>query len=60
MEDRISGFEDKIDIKDKPEEYIEKRLKSCERNMQEHCDSIKRQNLQIWALKEKRCKPKET
>jgi hypothetical protein len=33
MEDRISGLEDKIDIKERTEEFIDKRLKSCERNM---------------------------
>jgi hypothetical protein len=34
-------------------------FKSCERNMQELSDSIKRPNLRTWALKkEKRCKPK--
>jgi hypothetical protein len=31
MEDRISGLEDKTDIKEKS---LEKRLKSCERTMQ--------------------------
>jgi polyhydroxyalkanoate synthesis regulator phasin len=36
VEDRISGLEDKIDIyKKKPEESLSKRLKTCERNMQE-------------------------
>jgi hypothetical protein len=35
VQDRISGFEDKIDIKEKknPEELLDKILKSCERNM---------------------------
>jgi hypothetical protein len=35
VEDEISAPENKIDIKEKTE-YIEKRLQSCERNMQEH------------------------
>jgi hypothetical protein len=30
VEDRISGFKDKIDIKEKTEEYLEKRLKRSE------------------------------
>jgi chromosome segregation ATPase len=45
VEDRISGCEDKIGTKEKTEEFLDKRLKSCERNMQELCDSIKRPNL---------------
>jgi hypothetical protein len=32
VKDRISGLEDKIDIKEKTEELLEKRLKSSERN----------------------------
>jgi hypothetical protein len=44
MEDRISGLEDKTDIKEKTE-LLDKILKSCERNMQELSDSIKRPNL---------------
>jgi hypothetical protein len=42
--DRNSGLKDKIDVKEK-EELLVKKLKSCERNMQELTDSIKRQNL---------------
>jgi chaperonin cofactor prefoldin len=44
VEDRISGFEYKIDIKEK-KEFLDKRLKRCERNIQELCNSIKRPNL---------------
>jgi hypothetical protein len=40
----MSGLEDYIDIK-ATDEYIEKRLKYYERNMQELCNSIKRPNL---------------
>jgi hypothetical protein len=50
VEDRISGLEDKIDIKEKNkqiEEFLGKRLKSCERNMKE----LKRPNLQIMDIK---------
>jgi hypothetical protein len=42
-EDRISEFEDKMEIKGKTEELLVKQLKSCERNMQELNDSIKDQ-----------------
>jgi chromosome segregation ATPase len=52
VEDRISGLEDKIDIKEKVEELLGKKLKSCERNMQELSSSIKRLNLKIMGLKE--------
>jgi hypothetical protein len=50
VEDRISGLENKIDIKERTEEYIDKRLKSCERNMQEL--SIKRPNPRIMGIEE--------
>jgi hypothetical protein len=46
-EDRISGLEDKIEIKGKAEEISVKQLKSCERNMQELSYSIKTPNLRI-------------
>jgi chromosome segregation ATPase len=46
-EDRISELEDEIEIKVKTEELLVKQLKTCERNMQELPDSIKRQNLRI-------------
>jgi TolA-binding protein len=42
-EDRISEPEDKIEIKGKTEELLLKQLKTCERNMQELTDNIKRQ-----------------
>jgi hypothetical protein len=46
VEDRISGHEEKIDIKErKKEEILDERLKSCKRNTQELSDSIKRSNL---------------
>jgi hypothetical protein len=41
VEDRISGIKDKIDIKEKTEEFLDKRLKSSERNAQELSNSIK-------------------
>jgi hypothetical protein len=46
MEDIISECKDKIEIKEKEtEEILVKQLKSCERNMEELSDSIKRPNL---------------
>jgi hypothetical protein len=45
VEDGIPGLEDKIDIEGKIEEFLDKRLKSCKRNIQELCDSIKRSYL---------------
>jgi chromosome segregation ATPase len=52
VEDRISELEDKIEIKEKPEEPLVKQLKSCERDMQELSDSIKRPNLRIMDIEE--------
>jgi septal ring factor EnvC (AmiA/AmiB activator) len=51
-EDRISEFEDKIEIEGKTEELLVKQLKYCERNMQELTDSIKRPNLRIMGIEE--------
>jgi predicted DNA-binding antitoxin AbrB/MazE fold protein len=51
VEDRISGFKDKKDIK-KTEDYLEKRLQIYERNMQKFCDSIETPNLRILDIKE--------
>jgi hypothetical protein len=45
MEDRISEHEHKIDIKEKTEKLLEKRLKNCEGNAEELSRSIKRPNL---------------
>jgi chromosome segregation ATPase len=52
VEERISGLKDKIDIKEKTEEFIDKRLKSCKRKAEELFNSLKRPNLQMM------CKPK--
>jgi hypothetical protein len=52
VEDRISELKDKIEIKEKTEEMLVKQLKSCERNMQELIDSIKRPNLRIMVIEE--------
>jgi hypothetical protein len=62
VEDRISELKDKIDIKEKEktEESLDKRLKSCKRNMQ-ICNSIKRPNLQIMGTeKEEEVQPSST
>jgi chromosome segregation ATPase len=59
VEEKISEIEDKMKIKGKTKELLVKQIKSCERNMQEFNDSIKRPNLESWALKkEKRCEQK--
>jgi hypothetical protein len=39
-----------VEIKGKTEELLVKQLNSCERNMQELTDSIKRQNLRIMGM----------
>jgi septal ring factor EnvC (AmiA/AmiB activator) len=41
-EHRISELEDEMEIKGKTEELLVKQLKTCERNMQELTESIKR------------------
>jgi septal ring factor EnvC (AmiA/AmiB activator) len=51
-EDRISELEDKIEIKGKTEELLLKQLKTCERNIQELTDSIKKPNLRIMGIEE--------
>jgi chromosome segregation ATPase len=53
-EDRVSEIEDKMEIKGKTEELLVKQLKTCERNMQELTDSIKRPNLRIMGIEEGR------
>jgi hypothetical protein len=52
VEVRISELKDKIDIKEKTEELLDKRLKSCLRNMQELSNSIKRPNPWIMGIEE--------
>jgi chromosome segregation ATPase len=52
VEDRISELEDKIEIKEKPEEILGKQLKSCERYMQELSNSLKRPHLRILGIEE--------
>jgi hypothetical protein len=52
VEDRIPKLKHKIDVEVKIEELLVKQLKSCERNMQELSDSIKRPNLRIMGIEE--------
>jgi chromosome segregation ATPase len=51
-EDRISELKDKIEIKGKTEELLVKQFKTCEKNMQELTNSIKRPNLRIMGIEE--------
>jgi chromosome segregation ATPase len=46
-EDRTSEPEDEMEIKEKTEELLVRQHKTCERNMQELTNSIKRPNLRI-------------
>jgi hypothetical protein len=50
VEDRLSELKDKIKIEGKIKEVLVKQLKSCERNMQELTNSIKRPNLKIMGI----------
>jgi hypothetical protein len=52
VDDRISDLKDKREIKEKTEEMLVKELKSCERNMQEFSNTIKRPNLRIIGIEE--------
>jgi chromosome segregation ATPase len=49
-EERISELEDEMVTKGKTEELLVKKLNTCERNMQELTDSIKRPNLRIMGI----------
>jgi predicted nucleic acid-binding Zn-ribbon protein len=49
-EDRISELEDEMEIKEKTKELLLKQLKTCERNMQELTNSIKRPNLRLMGI----------
>jgi predicted nuclease with TOPRIM domain len=52
LKDRTSELEDKMEIQGKTEELLVKQLTTCERNMQELNDSIKRPNLRIMGIEE--------
>jgi chromosome segregation ATPase len=51
-EDRISELEDKIETNEKSEKILARQLKSCEKNIQELSNSIKRPNLRIMGIEE--------
>jgi chromosome segregation ATPase len=51
-EDRISELKDEMEIKGKAKELLVKKLKTCERNMQQLSNSIKRPNLRIMGIEE--------
>jgi chromosome segregation ATPase len=51
-EHRISELEDEMAIKGKTEELLVKQLKTCENNIQELTDSIKRPNLRNMGIEE--------
>jgi chromosome segregation ATPase len=50
--ERISELEDEMEIKGKTKELLVKQLKTCEMNMQELTNSIKRPNLRIMGTEE--------
>jgi hypothetical protein len=49
-EDRISELKDEMIINGKTEELLARKLKICERNMQEFTDYIKRPNLRTMGI----------
>jgi hypothetical protein len=51
-EDRILELEGEMVIKGKTEELLVRKLKTCEKNMQEFTDFIKRPNLKIMGIEE--------
>jgi chromosome segregation ATPase len=52
VEDRIPELEAQREIKEKTEEILLKQIKSCEKNIQELRNSIKRPDLRIIAIEE--------
>jgi chromosome segregation ATPase len=57
-EDRISELEDEMVIKGKTGELLVRQLKTCERNMQEFTNSIKRPNLRTMGIEEEELQAK--
>jgi phosphatidate phosphatase PAH1 len=51
-ENRVSECEDKMEIKGNTEELLVRQLKTCERNIKEFINSIKRPNLRTMGIKE--------
>jgi uncharacterized protein (DUF2344 family) len=56
---RFSELEDEMAIKGKTEDLLVKQLKTCEKNMHELTDSIKRPNLRIMVIEEEEVQAKE-
>jgi prefoldin subunit 5 len=55
----MSWLKDKIEIIEKTEKFLDKRLKNLKRNIKELSDSIKRSNLRVMGTEEdKQVKPK--
>jgi hypothetical protein len=61
VEDKISGLEDKIDIKEKKRTILRQKNKRTEKGIcKNSVITSKDQTCESWALKkENRCKPKE-
>jgi chromosome segregation ATPase len=55
-EDRISELEGEMEIKGKNEELLVRQLRTCEKNMQEFTNSIKRPNLRVMGIEEEEVK----
>jgi chromosome segregation ATPase len=51
-EDRISELEDETEIRGKTEKLLVEQLKTCERNIQELTNSIRRPNMRIMGIEE--------
>jgi uncharacterized protein YjaZ len=58
-EDRISELEDEMEIKGKTEELLVKQFKTCERNMQEVTNFIKRPNLRVMGIEKGEVVPRK-
>jgi hypothetical protein len=53
VQDRISELKDKTQIKEKTEELLVKQFKTCEKNMQEFTNSMKRPSPRIMGIEER-------
>jgi chromosome segregation ATPase len=58
VEERILELEDETEIREKTEKILVKQLRSCERNVQEVSNSIKRPNLSIMGIEEEEVQTK--
>jgi hypothetical protein len=52
VDNRLSELKDKMEIKEKTEEILVKQFNSCEKNMQELSNCIKRPNPRIIGIEE--------